>query len=640
LKKIKLGALIYKNFMTAALIPILFIEIALIIMYFSINDYISEKVSGAFVSQSQHSIINLVSKEAEIINNHFLDVERAALYLQEKQQAFFSKLDDMPVPAGDSIFKTDPSGVFYKAVDNGGSALYYSSSTVIGKKERRKALLTEQLDESFKYVVKQNPLVAQVYINTYDNMNRLYPFIKDIANQYGPNLKVADYNFYYEADLIHNPLKKPVWTGAYLDPAGMGWLISCIVPIYNGSFLEGVTGMDITVAKLIDHVLDLRLPNESRAFMVDENGMILAMGTHIEKLLDLHELKEHAYDKKIDKTIYKPEKYNLYQHPDPGTRQTLTKIFGGNVEYSETSIKGHDYFVVNRIIPQTGWHLFVITDMDELVEPIIELKEMSFSIGVVAVIAMLGFYLCFFFYFRIKSTKLSAMISAPIVSLSEDTKYVGTEFFAYDYDDSEIIEIQQLNENFEEMTNQLEKRTKELVRAEVEKLESEQEAEKLLLISITDPLTKLYNRLKVDDILDYEVEQANRYGKKLSVVMSDIDHFKRVNDLFGHQKGDDVLKAFAEILSENTRSSDTVARWGGEEFLIVFTNTASDEAFGIAEKLRMIISEYDFGVNDQMTASFGVAQFLEGETKEILIHRADEALYEAKRVSRNLVVRK
>lgn len=640
MKKIKLGALIYKNFMTAALIPILFIEIALIIMYFSINNYISDKVSRTFVSQSQHSIINLVSKEAEIINNHFLEVERAALSLQDEHQAFFNKLDSMPVNGGYGIFKTHTNGVFYKAVDNGGSALYYSSDTPMGEKEKRKALLTEQLDESFKYLVNHNPLIAQVYINTFDNMNRIYPFIKDIPNQYGPDLKMEDYNFYYEADLMHNPLKKPVWTSAYLDPAGMGWLISCIVPIYKGGFLEGVTGMDITVAKLIDHILNLNLPNESKAFMVDENGMILAMGADIEKLLDLHELKEHAYDKTIDMTIYKPEKYNLYQHPNPETRKTLTSIFGANVEYSETSIKGHEYFVVNRMIPQTGWHLFVVTDMDQLVEPIIDLKKMSFKIGMIAVMAMFGFYLCFFFYFKRRSTKLSEMISAPIVSLSEDTKYVGTEFFAYDYDDSEIIEIQQLNENFEEMTNQLEKRTKELVRAEVEKLESEQEAEKLLLISITDPLTKLYNRLKVDEILDYEVEQANRYGKKLSVVMGDIDHFKRVNDIFGHQKGDDVLKAFAGILAENTRSSDTVARWGGEEFLIVFTNTAAEEAFGIAEKLRVLISEYDFGVNDKMTASFGVAQFKDGETKESLIHRADEALYEAKRLSGNLVVKK
>jgi diguanylate cyclase (GGDEF)-like protein len=626
--------------MTAALIPILFIEIALIIMYFSINNYISEKVSRAFVSQSQHSIINLVSKEAEIINNHFLEVERSALSLQDEHQAFFSKLDSMPLTGGYGIFKTHANGVFYKAVDNGGSALYYSSDTVMGEREKKKALLSERLDESFKYLVSHNPLIAQVYINTFDNMNRIYPFIKDIPNQYGPDLKMEDYNFYYEADLMHNPLKKPVWTSAYLDPAGMGWLISCIVPIYRGGFLEGVTGMDITVAKLIDHILNLNLPNESKAFMVDENGMILAMGEDIEKLLDLHELKEHAYDKTIDMTIYKPERYNLYQHPDPETRQTLTSIFGGNVEYSETSIKGHEYFVVNRMIPQTGWHLIVVTDMDQLVEPIIDLKDMSFKIGMIAVIVMFGFYLCFFFYFKRLSTKLSEMISAPIVSLSEDTKYVGTEFFAYDYDDSEIIEIQQLNENFEDMTNQLEKRTKELVRAEVEKLESEQEAEKLLLISITDPLTKLYNRLKVDEILDYEVEQANRYGKKLSVVMGDIDHFKRVNDIFGHQKGDEVLKAFAGILAENTRSSDTVARWGGEEFLIVFTNTASEEAFGIAEKLRVLISEYDFGVNDKMTASFGVAQFKDGETKESLIHRADEALYEAKRLSRNLVVKK
>lgn len=640
MKKIRLNRLIYKNFMMGALLPILFIELALIIMYFTINSYIGERVTYAFTEQAKHSIVNAVNKEVEIINNHFLEIERVAIQLQAEHQQFFADMDNEPMPKDDGLLVKADSGALYKLKDNEGSALYYSSDTVITENRLKKAILTERLDVSFRYLVDNNPLIAQVYINTYDNMNRIYPFIDEIYKQYGPTLKMDDYNFYYEADIIHNPMKKPVWTSAYLDPAGMGWMISCVVPVYRGDFLEAVTGIDITVEKLINHILRINLTNESKAFLVDGNGMILAMEEGVEELLDLKELKEHSYVTTIDKTIYKPEKYNLYQHPDTEIRESLTKVFGNDLGAWTMDIKGHRYFVTHEIASQTGWHLFVFTDMDELVMPISDLRKISVKIGMGALVVMVVFYIFFFMFFRKRSENLAEKISKPIVSLAEDTKFVGTEFFAYDYYDSEIIEIQQLNENFEEMTNHLERRTKDLVRAEVDKLETEQEAEKLLIMSMTDPLTKLYNRLKIDEILDYEIEQANRYDKGLSVVMGDIDFFKRVNDEYGHQKGDEVLVMFSELLTKNTRSADTVARWGGEEFIIVFTSTDSDEAFGIAEKLRVMIEQNNFGLSWRLTASFGVTQFIKGEPKESIIRRSDEALYEAKKISRNIVVKK
>jgi len=639
-KKEKLSKLIYRNFMATALLPIFFIEIALVVMYFSTNSYVSDKVSDTFVGHSKETISSVVDREVLVLNNQLLEIEKYVVQMQNEHQLFFRDMSRYKPKDTDATFAFAENGAYYKTNNNGGSAAYYSADTKIGEKERNKALYSESFDATFKFLVENNSLVAQAYINTFDNMNRIYPFIENAPAQYGPVVKVADYNFYYEADLLHNPDRKPVWTSAYLDPAGMGWLMSCIVPIYNGDFLEGVTGVDITVERLINNVLNMKLPNESKSFMVDANGMILAMGENVEMLLDLSELKEHAYKDTIYKTIFKPEKYNLYQHPDKGVRQTLAKITGSKKENSRALIKGHEYYVTHRIVDQTGWHLFVLTDMDVLLAPITELKTISFKIGSMAVVVMFLFYLMFFVYFKRRSETLAKTISTPIVNLSEDTKYVGTGFFAYDFEDSEIIEIQQLNINFEEMTTQLERRTQELIRAEVAKLEKEQEAEKLLMISMTDPLTQLYNRMKIDEILDYELEQANRYGKQLSVVMTDIDHFKRINDNYGHHVGDTVLKDFAAILRENTRSSDTVARWGGEEFLIVFTNTALDEAYDIAEKLRSMISTYDFEVGETMTASFGVAQYENGESKEAMINRADEAMYEAKETSRNLVVKK
>ncbi len=307
--------------------------------------------------------------------------------------------------------------LYIKKYNNLGSALYYSSDTVIGgEKERDKAYYSEFLDTSFKSMVDSNPLISQVYINTHDNMNRIYPFINNIAEQYGPVLDMTDYNFYYEADFKHNPpTRDPVWTEAYLDPAGMGWLISCIVPIYNGDFMEGgVTGIDITVEAFIQHILNMKLPNESSAFLLDSSGTIMAMNDKVEKIMQLKELKDHVYHNKIATTILKPEEYNIFKHPVEDIRVEMGEIFREGIDSKVISISNKKYLVTQKIIPQTRWHLFVLTDMDELVEPILKLKRHSTDVGFLAVGGlMVLFYACFFVYFKKKSAKISAKLCEP-----------------------------------------------------------------------------------------------------------------------------------------------------------------------------------------------------------------------------------
>ena len=113
----------------------------------------------------------------------------------------------------------------------------------------------------------------------------LYEVITKVYEQYGEHIHMEDYNFYYLADKKHNPDKKSVWTDAYLDPAGNGWMISCITPIYNKEFLEGVSGLDITIERFVNNILDIKLPYDAKMFLVDKNGVILAMPESIEKLL-------------------------------------------------------------------------------------------------------------------------------------------------------------------------------------------------------------------------------------------------------------------------------------------------------------------------------------------------------------------
>lgn len=155
--------------------------------------------------------------------------------------------------------------------------------------------------------------------------------------------------------------------------------------------------------------------------------------------------------------------------------------------------------------------------------------------------------------------------------------------------------------------------------------------------AVTDNLTKLYNRYRLDEVLTTESSRANRFSSTFGVVMMDIDHFKSVNDAHGHHMGDAVLKEVANILNDQTRSTDTVGRWGGEEFLIVCSETSKDGIVAFAENLRKNIASFPFTLGEQKTASFGVTTYIKGEDIDLTIKRADRALYAAKENGRNRV---
>lgn len=161
-------------------------------------------------------------------------------------------------------------------------------------------------------------------------------------------------------------------------------------------------------------------------------------------------------------------------------------------------------------------------------------------------------------------------------------------------------------------------------------------------IAHIDELTKIPNRRSIMEYLENEITRVKRYSSNLSVFILDIDHFKKVNDTYGHLVGDFVLKECAKILSENIRKIDRVGRYGGEEFLGVLPETSLNEALQVAERIRMqvqskeIITEYNFSIN--ITVSIGVVQFIKNtDTSISLLSRADSALYKAKEGGRNRV---
>jgi len=162
--------------------------------------------------------------------------------------------------------------------------------------------------------------------------------------------------------------------------------------------------------------------------------------------------------------------------------------------------------------------------------------------------------------------------------------------------------------------------------------------ENLKKMATTDNLTGIYNRHKFEEIFKTEIERVLRYESPLSMIMVDIDHFKRVNDTFGHDVGDYVLKSVVDTVKRNIRQIDIFVRWGGEEFIILCPQTDSLSAKTLADKLRNAIEKTTLEKVGNITCSFGVTSYVKKESENSFIKRLDCALYRAKDEGRNRVV--
>jgi two-component system cell cycle response regulator len=201
----------------------------------------------------------------------------------------------------------------------------------------------------------------------------------------------------------------------------------------------------------------------------------------------------------------------------------------------------------------------------------------------------------------------------------------------------DVEEIQRSSDLVLRLNDDLGESQRELARANWLLKASEAHVREL---SLTDPLTNVGNRRKLDAAIAAEIHRAERYGGRVSVILCDIDHFKQVNDEFGHEAGDRVLVAFGRLIGQSVRPSDTPARTGGEEFAVLLPAAGEDEAAACAERIRSSLAQLLVEpLSRAVTASFGVAEHRAGEQAAGLLARADTALYAAKREGRNRVKR-
>ncbi len=164
--------------------------------------------------------------------------------------------------------------------------------------------------------------------------------------------------------------------------------------------------------------------------------------------------------------------------------------------------------------------------------------------------------------------------------------------------------------------------------------------QKLENLATTDSLTQVYNRYKINGEIDLHIARAKRSNTPFSLLMFDIDHFKNINDTYGHYVGDVVLKDLTRVIQKNIRELDCFGRWGGEEFMLILENTNKEEAMKVAQKIRSVVEKTPMARHYHITISVGVSQYKISEQKSMLLERVDQALYKAKEGGRNKVVYK
>lgn len=493
--------------------------------------------------------------------------------------------------------------------------------------------------------IYENYKYSFVYITTANNIVHIYP---SVSLEYESAPANATTKHWYKAADFKN--KTYGWEEPYKDLGGMGQMVTVSYPFYdNEDILKGVVSHDITIQQILSRFMkNIELYKNSTIILVSKTGK--AISTNNQKYNDEIELEnEDSYrgvlyylsDEKFDKLKNKNNELTNSKYIELNDLSTnaLNKLKQQNkysFEYTKKSNDSEEILqVASTRIPTTDWIIIHAVPNTQILGKLSETNtKMQFSIAIL--LAILYFIVGLIYYFR---------FFLPISTISNLSDKVGKGELNHKLPTRYDGEIGQLFSNFSKMIENI-KRAKKLLEKYNENLEKEvkkrtkeiDEKNRLLEdLAIKDNLTKLYNRNKLDEVLINESNRANRYNHSFGVILVDIDNFKSVNDVYGHQMGDKVLQEFANILQSNSRKTDTVGRWGGEEFLIICSETEFDGILTQAEKLKEKVENFDFSVKEQKTASFGVSLYNKNESVKDMIKRADDALYEAKVAGKNRV---
>ncbi len=520
---------IWHSFLRTALIPLVLIELGFIGIYFGANNWSQKEMIRSMMEESTSRIANIAMQEANTIQQEIQSVANATnLYRKQAEKAL--KTDAALSPGYEERLAYSPEGMYTTIRDSreGGVAVFYSGYSDIGEKERMKAARALALEGVMKDIIATEPLSASIYFNSFDSLNVIYPYF-DVRSQYPAKMNIPEYNFYYEADNRHNPERKVVWTDAYLDPAGHGWMASSIAPVYNGDFLEGVVGVDVTVGTIADQILQLNIPWEGYGVLIGKEGTILALPQKGEADWGLNEVTDHDYAQAIMQDTFKPDAFNLYK------RESLSEfaheVMKSQSGASSIALNGSQKAVSWSTVPSTGWKLLVIVPESNIYSTIEQLKASLFRIGTYMIAGLIVFYTVFFSILALNSKRMSTRVSKPLVDINAMVQNIGSGNYYQEAPIFPVIEFSETADHIVRMGSQLGEANMRLVESQkAAEAANEMKSQFIANMSheIRTPMNAVlgYTALLKNSVSDEQglkyIETIQRAGNALIGILSDI----------------------------------------------------------------------------------------------------------------------
>lgn len=409
---------IWRAFVGSALIPLVLVETVLIAIYLLTNSAIRDAQIDHLRQTTLNDLQASVSPQSRLISEQLGQI--ASLTLLYRNLAAQALLEGGP--AASPELELSPGGVRYSPQDNGGAAVFYSAATPAERHDLGKIARLHRLEPLMKEIKARNPLIASLYFNSWDSFNHIYPwfFTRD---QYPADMDIPKYNFYYLANAEHNPARGVVWTDVYLDPAGHGWMMSAIAPVYRGDFLEGVVGIDITVSGILKQIGQLQVPWGGYAMLVSDDLSIMALPELGEEDFGLAELTEHSYLEAIRREVFKPEDFRLDRHPETSALAAAISTAGSGVQ--RVMLGGRPKLAAWATVEQSGWHLLAVVDEAAVFRQTNALASHYQQIGYLLIAGLLLFYIGFFALMWLRARQLSHALRNPIAGISQMMEEVG-----------------------------------------------------------------------------------------------------------------------------------------------------------------------------------------------------------------------
>lgn len=509
---------IWRAFVQSALIPLILVESVLITVYLLSNAAIRD----AQIEHLQESALDDLSaaamREGQVIDGRLRSVEAQVQIFRDAALNALRNEGFQPDALERQRHALSESGVFFSRSDDGRAASFYANSTPVAQQDHAKALRLSQLDPLMRSIQAANPMVAAAYFNSWDSYNRIYPFFMT-PEQYPHDMVIPDYNFYYLADATHNPGRKVAWTDVYLDPAGMGWMMSAVAPVYRDDFLEGVVGLDITVGQMLGEIGELGVPWQGYAMLVSRDHNIMALPRAGEEDFGLRELTEYSYAEAVRREVLKPEDFNLAKRTEMQPLLQAMKAGQGNVQ--EVVLGGRKQLIAWSEIPQTGWQLLLVVDEASIYSETNRLAERYLHIGYLLIVGLGLFYLLFFALMWVRSRRLSEQLVQPIDGVVGMMRELGQGNYQPSAPSSQIDELVSMAVAVQHTGEQLQA-------SEVQRVDA-QRILQLVLESTTESLWEV-------DAASMSISLSERFLKRFGVahaVMSFSEFNQRVhpNDL-------------------------------------------------------------------------------------------------------------